>query len=245
VTARDDISRWDAVALEYAARVGGEADSFYRRFGPFLWDNLGDTGLAGKRILDLGCGHGWLAGILAGRGATVVGVDGSPALIEKARTTFPEIGFSVHDLTERLPADLGQFDAVISHMVLMDVPTIDPIMASVSSLLRPGGAFVFTILHPSFFAQPIAVTDEPPGWERRVSGYLDEKEWTVDSFGGHTHYHRPLSHYVESATAHGLVIAGLDEPPSLPSEPVPTSDWNAYQRWFASIPTMLSVACRK
>jgi SAM-dependent methyltransferase len=244
MTSRDDLTRWDGVAAQYAATVGGEVDSFYRRFSPFLWDQLGDTNLAGKRVLDLGCGHGWLASILTDHGADVVGIDGSEALIKKARADYPGIEFEVHDLTEPLPKSIGLVDAVIAHMVLMDVPDIDQIMASVADVVPPGGLFLFTILHPSFFNQPVVAKGDDQ-WVREVTGYLAECQWTVTSFGGHTHYHRPLARYVQSAAAHNLVVTGLDEPPSLPIEPLPESEWDQYQKWFSSIPTMLSIACTK
>lgn len=244
MSSRDDLDKWDAVADRYAATAGGEADSFYRRFSPFLWRHLGGTDLAGTRVLDLGCGHGWLAGIFARRGAEVLGVDGSEALVRQARAGHAGIGFAVHDLTKPLPAGLGTFDVVVSHMVLMDLPDIDPVMASVSGVLPAGGRFLFTILHPSFYSQPVVTTSDGR-WARQVTDYLTECQWPVASFGGHTHYHRPLARYVESAVKCGLAVTGLDEPRTLPAEPAEEPEWTPYQRWFSTIPTMLSLACTK
>lgn len=242
VTTRDDIAKWDAAAEKYAATVGGENDSFYRRFSPFLWSELG-TDLSRKRVLDVGCGHGWLADMLRERGAEVVGVDGSAELIAAAQASYPESSFIVHDLAQPFPDSLGEFDAAVAHMVLMDVPNIEPVFSELARVLRPGGRFVLTLLHPSFYSHPIVASEDTGRWVRQVGGYLDETSWIVDSFGGHTHYHRPLAAYVSAAVANNFAVVGLDEPPSLPQQPLSETEWTSYQRWFSGIPTMLSMSC--
>nr|WP_240895606.1 class I SAM-dependent methyltransferase [Kineococcus siccus] len=212
---------------------------------------LGD--LRGRRLLDLGCGHGWLAGIVARAGAEVVGVDGSDALVTIARRRHPGLRFEVADLTEGLPAGLGSFDVVISHMVLMDLPALDVLLADVAAALTPGGVLLVSILHPSFFGQQIGHDSslEPTehgratGLVRQVRGYLEHEQWWIDSFGGHTHYHRPLSWYVNSLTRAGLAVTALDEPPSSPQHERPVQEWTAYERWFADIPTMLAFTAHR
>jgi hypothetical protein len=56
---------------------------------------------------------------------------------------------------------------------------------------------VFTILHPAVFSR--SIIDEGPGGQRhrKVTGYLSHQTRWIESFGGHRHYHRPLSWYVE------------------------------------------------
>lgn len=80
----------------------------------------------GKRILNVGCGHGWLGARYARHGAKVVGMDGSKALIDEARATDRNAAWIVHDLDHGLPPDLGPFDVAIAHMVLMDLPVLAP-----------------------------------------------------------------------------------------------------------------------
>ncbi|MFE3273573.1 class I SAM-dependent methyltransferase [Nocardia sp. NPDC059239] len=220
--------------------MSGPADSFYRRMHEFLWSHLGS--IADLDVLDLGCGHGWLAEQMRQAGARVTGVDGSEALLAAARTQYPEIDFQRHDLTLGLPGP-GRFDRVVAHMVLMDIPVLDQLLTDVAAALRDGGVFVFSILHPAFFSQNIV--DEGPGGERyrKVTGYLEHETRWIESFGGHRHYHRPLSWYAEQLTAHGLVITGIHEPPSLPHNDIPVSDWTDYQKWFSTILTMLTMSC--
>lgn len=240
---RIDRDRWDAVAVSYAALVGGEADSFFRRFAPFLDEELGDP--AGMDVWDLGCGHGWLSGILAGAGARVTGVDGSVELVDAARRTHPDVDFDVRDLAIEVPVERDAYDAVVCHMVLMDLPALDPVIAAVARGLRPGGRFIFTVLHPAFFHQKPSPSDTPPPWSRSITGYLEPAEWWIESFGGHRHYHRPLEQYVEALCRHRLLVRRIVEPPTLPHHERPVEQWSDYERWFASIPTMLAVSAIK
>lgn len=237
-----DLERWNSIAAAYRDAIGGDDDSFYRRLAPFLQLHLGDH-WQGQRILDLGCGHGWLSARLAAAGATVVGVDGSHALIEQAQAAYPDLAWHVHDLTEPAPDSWGRFDIVLAHMVLMDVPDLNELLASVARLLKPGGTFLFTILHPSFFNQPI-VESPPDRWTRAVRGYLDHETWQINSFGGHRHYHRPLAWYVQQLRTHGFAITDLDEPLTLPHHTRPATEWTDHERWLSRLPTMMSIACR-
>ncbi len=238
-----DRERWEAVAASYAATVGGPADSFFRRFAPLLDEELGDP--AGMDVWDLGCGHGWLSGLLAAGGARVTGVDGSAELIRAARRSYPGIEFEVRDLAVDVAVERDAFDAVVCHMVLMDLPVLDPVVAAVARSLRPGGRFVFTILHPAFFQQQPSPSDSPPPWSRSVTGYLEPAERWVESFGGHRHYHRPLEQYVDALFRHGLLVRRLVEPPTLPHHERTEEQWSDYERWFATIPTMVAVSAVK
>ncbi|MET8878732.1 methyltransferase domain-containing protein [Nocardia sp. NPDC004604] len=237
----EDLRLWDAAADSYTTTVSGPADSFYRRIHEFLWSHLGPV--ADLDVLDLGCGHGWLAEQIRRAGARVTGIDGSQALLTTARSHYPEIDFHQHDLTLGLPDPARRYDRIVAHMVLMDVPALDRLLTDVAAALRDAGVFVFSILHPAFFSRDIV--DEGPGGERyrKVTGYLEHETRWIESFGGHRHYHRPLSWYAEQLTAHGLVITGIHEPPSLPHNDIPATEWTEYQKWFSTIPTMLAMSC--
>ncbi len=237
---RVDLASWDAAAGSYAAKVGVRSDSFFRRLAPFLDEELGDP--VGADVWDVGCGHGWLSGLLSARGANVTGVDGSAELVALARREHPGVTFDVRDLAHDFPVDPDTYDAVVCHMVLMDVPVLDPVFSAVARALRPGGRFIFTILHPAFFRQQPSSPEAQPPWSRKVTGYLRREEWWIESFGGHRHYHRPLEHYVEALSLNGLLVRRLVEPPTLPGHELPEEHWSDYERWFATIPTMLAVS---
>lgn len=240
MSSNEDIRLWDAAAERYAGIAGQPDDSFARRFLPFLSDQLGDP--SGQILLDIGCGHGWLAKSLHAQGAQVIGIDGSQALMDLAAVGDVDIRWVVHDLTKGLPAGISDADAAVAHMVLMDLPNIDALLADLHAALRPGGKFVFTLLHPAFFMQPPTEDSETRHRYRKVAGYLNQERWWIESYGGHWHYHRPVAWYVDVLVRHGFHVCGMAEPPSLPHHRRPSTEWTEYERWFAQIPTMLAIS---
>ena len=114
-----------------------------------------------KNCLDLGCGTGILCGILQEQGIASVGVDLSPAMIGIAREHYPEVLFYTGDMTVFQP-DSGpaHFDLVTcTGDAVNHLPTgedISRMFRNVHALLRPGGSFVFDLLHPG------EVSDDEP-----------------------------------------------------------------------------------
>jgi SAM-dependent methyltransferase len=93
---------------------------------------------AGERILDLGCGDGYLTQRLAASGAIVVGVDTSPQMVAAAK----ERGVDARCVSgEALPFD-RQFDAVFSNAALHWMRDQDAVFQGVHRALKPGGRFV-------------------------------------------------------------------------------------------------------
>lgn len=212
----DDLSAWDDAAQAYAEQA--QVDWF----DEFIDRHLGD--ITGKRVLDLGCGHGWFADELRQRGADVVAVDGSGRLLDIARDRYPHVTFEQHDLRGGYE---GEFDVVVALMVLMDLPDLSRLRLRV----RPGGVLIATILHPAFFMQK--TVDDDHGGYRQVRNYLDEEQWWIEGFGGHSHYHRPIGAYVDWLASCGLGLVELHEP-----EPL------VYDGWRRKIPTRAGLAAR-
>lgn len=94
----------------------------------------------GERILDLGCGTGDIAAAIAERGAEVVAVDASSAMVASARERFPALDFRVADAAEL--AFAGEFDAVYSHAVLHWVKRPADAARGIAGALKPGGRFI-------------------------------------------------------------------------------------------------------
>jgi 2-polyprenyl-6-hydroxyphenyl methylase/3-demethylubiquinone-9 3-methyltransferase len=107
------------------------------------------TRLAGARVLDVGCGGGLLTEALARSGATVLGVDLAPGMIEVARLHAAEQGLAIGYRVagaEALAAEGERFDVVSCMEMLEHVPDPAAALASLSELVRPGGAvFVSTV----------------------------------------------------------------------------------------------------
>lgn len=111
----------------------------------FVWQMAGGVvemlkPSAGERILDLGCGTGHLTAQIAAAGASVVGIDGSPAMIDEARKNYPGLEFQEMN-ADQLRFD-APFDAVFSNAVLHWIPQPANTLARVAAALRPGGRFV-------------------------------------------------------------------------------------------------------
>ncbi len=106
--------------------------------------------LAGRRVLDVGCGGGLLSEALARAGAEVTGIDLAPAMIEVARLHAAESGLAVgyrvasaEELAEQHP---GYFHVLTCMEMLEHVPEPAGMLATLARLLAPGGAlFVSTL----------------------------------------------------------------------------------------------------
>jgi 2-polyprenyl-3-methyl-5-hydroxy-6-metoxy-1,4-benzoquinol methylase len=112
-----------------------------RTFGEVL------NGLSpGARILDLGCGVGFLLNWLARQpGITAVGVDASPTQLEIARRNLPGIDITCADGLEYLRSNPDSFDGIFCTDVLEHIPGTDLCIEWVQAAraaLRPGGFFV-------------------------------------------------------------------------------------------------------
>ena len=177
--------------------------------------------VAGARVLDLACGQGRMSRYLARRGADVLGVDVSAAMLSKARAAGPAgITYLRADVTGA-PTwwDGRPFDGCTCELALMDIDDLAGALATVAAVLRPGGWFVASIVHPCFPGNGRGQSSWPPG-----GGYEREGWWTSPGHNpegvrirvGATH--RKLSTVVNALRDAGLEAERFAEPPA----PVPT-----------------------
>jgi len=112
--------------------------------------------IAGKRVLDLGCGEGYCSRELRRLGAgEVVGLDVSERMIELARQAEAAQPLGIHyDVADAAQADLGtgHFDLVVAVFLFnyLSVAEMHRTMANVHRALAPNGRFVFAVPHPAF-----------------------------------------------------------------------------------------------
>lgn len=108
------------------------------------------AGLAGRRVLDVGCGGGLLAEGMARRGARVTAADLAAGAIEVARLHALESGLSIDyrlGSAEQLAAELpGAFDVVTCLEMLEHVPDPAATMSALAQLVRPGGHVICSTL---------------------------------------------------------------------------------------------------
>ena len=110
--------------------------------------------LAGKTVLDLGCGYGWHCRFAAEQGAVkVLGLDLSRKMIEEAnrRNAEKRIEYRVCGIEEYEYPE-NKWDCVVSNLALHYIEDIDKIFQKVYQTLKPGGNFLFNMEHPVFTA---------------------------------------------------------------------------------------------
>ena len=165
---------------------------------PALEELIGDV--AGQEVLSLACGQGQDARLLVRLGARVTGVDISEAMLAHARrheSSAPRgityVQGDAHDLAAFADAS---FDGVTCHMALMDIPELDAAIRSVARVLRSGGWFVFSIVHPCYRGHVEIIDDY-------LADHLYTKQVPVEWLPP-TARHRPISAYVNDLAAAGL-----------------------------------------
>jgi len=109
------------------------------------------AGLAGMRVLDVGCGGGILAEAMARKGATVTGIDMADKPLQVARLHLQESGLKINYLrveAEALAADqAAQFDVVTCMELLEHVPDPAAMVRACAQLVRPGGRVFFSTIN--------------------------------------------------------------------------------------------------
>jgi len=102
---------------------------------------------AGTKVLDVATGPGPIAGAAAARGAHVVGLDFSPAMIAEAQRRHPAVAFREGD-AEALPFDTSSVDAVVMNFGLLHLARPDTAIAEAHRVLRSGGRYALTVWAP-------------------------------------------------------------------------------------------------
>jgi SAM-dependent methyltransferase len=179
---------------------------------------LAESELSGfERVLDVGCGDGQISRLIAGGGASVVGVDPTWNQIRVARQRGGGAVY-VRSGAAELPFADASFDAVVACLVFEHIDDVDGAIAEVSRLLRPGGRFSFFLNHPLLQTPGSGWIDDhtidPPEQYWRIGPYLVEQD-TVEQVepGVFIRFvHRPLSRYLNALAEHGLVLERMVEP---------------------------------
>ncbi|MCL7939079.1 bifunctional 2-polyprenyl-6-hydroxyphenol methylase/3-demethylubiquinol 3-O-methyltransferase UbiG [Halomonas sp. ATCH28] len=119
------------------------------------------AGLAGRRVLDVGCGGGILAEAMAHRGADVTGIDLGEAPLavarEHARESGVAIGYRHASVEEMAAAHPGEFDVVTCLEMLEHVPNPGSVVRACAALVKPGGQVFFSTLNRNPKAYALAV----------------------------------------------------------------------------------------
>jgi 2-polyprenyl-3-methyl-5-hydroxy-6-metoxy-1,4-benzoquinol methylase len=220
-------TQWDSKAEFWDHMHGDEGNTFHRYLvGPAAEKLLNVQ--PGEKILDIGCGNGNFSRRLAELDAEVVASDFSAELIERAKARSQNLPITYHvvDATDEpalLSLGVGQFDAAVCNMAIMDIADIHPMFRAVHQLLKPSGRFVFTLQHPCFNNEAMTMMAEqvPQNGELlefvsvKLTDYLHiDARLSAGAPGepnAHYVFHRTLTELLTTAFSAGFVMDGIEE----------------------------------
>jgi ubiquinone/menaquinone biosynthesis C-methylase UbiE len=154
--------------------------------------------LEGADVLEVGCGTGKNTEWLAVQARSVLALDFSSGMLEKARLRVrsERVRFVEHDLREPWPVAPSSMDAVVTNLVLEHVEHLEPFFRRAAYVLRPGGRVFVCELHP--FRQW-------SGSQARFAPSENTPEQLVPA------YRHDVSHYLNAGVSAGLRFVHCDE----------------------------------
>jgi 2-polyprenyl-3-methyl-5-hydroxy-6-metoxy-1,4-benzoquinol methylase len=215
-----------------------------------------------ERVLDIGCGNGLTSRRLAAMGAKVTAVDFAEEMIARAVERTIEyadrIKYLVLDATDQtalLALGEGRFGAAICAMALFDMAEIKPLFHALARLLRPGGRFVFSVIHPCFNNAQMAHVAEMEDrdgeivtvYSVKIYGYMTPTMARGAAIAGQPkpqlYFHRPLQELFHAGFEAGFVMDGLEER-AFPPDHEPGRNPIAWSGKFSEIPPVLVARMR-
>jgi len=233
----DKIMReWNDAARSFSDFVRDRKDYFREKLNnPATFKIIGNV--RGKKALDLACGEGYNARILARKGATVVGVDFSPRLIKlaKEKETKERLGITyyISDAADMKDVQSNHFDLVVCFMALQDIENYEKALSEVARVLKEDGRFIFSIPHPCFERVVKGgeslidwrLEEEARNKAGKKSSHLEikqyfgigtyETQWDMKRISKPfrtTSFHRTLTDYFRALHVNTLLISRLVEP---------------------------------
>ncbi len=211
---------WNNAAEPWADFVRNGKD-YYREGlnNPAAFEVIGD--ITGLTVLDLACGEGYNARMLARKSAKVTGIDLSEKMIEFAKQEEEKeklgICFEVMNAADLHQFSNNHFDLVTCFMSLQDIRDFEKALAETARVLKYGGRFVFSIPHPC--TEMIRLHAPKEERIRAIERYFRRMEYTIEwnmerlakPFRT-TSFHRPLTEYSDALHKNQLVVTRLAEP---------------------------------
>jgi len=233
----DETGGWTSSAEAWIALQGEEGDASRREvLDPALEPILGNV--AGKEIIDVGCGEGRYCRILASKGAKVTGIDPTPSFIELAKQRHSE-GAYLEGRAEDLPFSDSSFDVVVSYVALVDIPDDLAAIREMARVCRQGGQVVVATISNLASTSAEWVKD---GGGRRLYRTVDRymecfSMWVAWKGIEIENYHRPLSRTLQAHLDAGLELTHFLEPLPAPDSPYYADEFR--------VPTFQVMAFRK
>lgn len=181
--------------------------------------------MRGRRVLDLACGSGRYARLLAGQGAAVVvALDRAAGMLRQVADAV-----SIQGDMLRLPFAASTFDAVVCGLAVGHAPDLGAWMLEVARVLTPGGLLLYSDFHPrAAAAGHVRRFRDPQGITHSVP-----------------HHRHPLAAHLRAAAAAGLTIEAVREARAgIELREAFTGSSAFYLRW-RGLPVVLAVRARK
>ena len=174
------------------SKLYDDKHNFVTKYGEDLLSLLAPR--AGEHILDVGCGTGHLTAAIAQAGASVVGMDSSEEMLEKARAAYPDLTF-VHANVTDFQFD-QPFDAVFSNAVLHWVTKAREAAECMARALKPGGRLVVEFGGKGNIAEIVGAVREAI---LKVTGRDRQHQWYFPSIAGYASVLEAAGFEVEAA----------------------------------------------
>jgi len=189
LTTREGYDRWAAV-------YDTDGNPLIAMEEPEVDRLVGD--IAGREVLDVGCGTGRHALRFAAAGARVTAIDFSEEMLRKAQAKPGAAGvrFVVHDLAEPLPFPAASFDRVVCGLVVDHIADLAGLFAELRRVCAPNGRVVVSVMHPAMMLRGTQARFHDPdtGKEVRPASVANQ-----------------ISDYVAATVAAGLRIEHISE----------------------------------
>jgi SAM-dependent methyltransferase len=226
-------AHWDRESDEYQARHREFINRPEPRWG--IWQipesELGILGdVAGKDLLELGCGAAQWSILLAKQGARPTGLDNSQRQLEHARRLMNDAGVEfplVHSSAEEVPLPDRSFDVVFCDHGAFTFADPHKLVPEAARLLRTGGLLAFSHL------STIALLAQNPDRDWRVEPRLHNDYFGMHKFddGDVFEYQLPYGEWIRLFRANGLEVEDLVEP--RPDADAESTYWKPEEREWA------------
>lgn len=217
VNNRDLSRQWDIIAQARNEQLRAGRDlSFQFILMPTILKLIGASNK--DLVLDAGCGSGILTEQIAKFSKQIIGIDMSRVNINIANASIHKqsnIEYS-YSTIEAYARKLTQpkFSLLVANMFLQDVKNLKQCIKVFSKIISPGGHLVFSIAHPWFW--PTYWGYDRYDWFKYDDEIAIEAPFRISSdkklIGVTTHFHRPLSCYLNELHSSGFEIESLTEP---------------------------------
>jgi SAM-dependent methyltransferase len=208
-------AEWKGIARAWIEHIRGKGDPSREGFlDDWMLREVGDV--RGLDVIDLGCGEGRFARMLAQRGTRVTGVDSSKIMIDAAAAAEPHPSASryrVGDMEALRDIDYASFELAIAYLPLVDMLDVRAALAEAFRVLRPGGRFIACNLAPMVTAGNCWVKAGNRKLHFLLDNYFDESPRNMPMCGGNvSNLHRMLSTCLNTFIAAGFTLEAVREP---------------------------------